>query len=170
MSPELHPVNTNGHGDYERHDIGIGGVLYFLAGLAVAGIIIHFVIAGLYRYLEHRSELNQHAASPLATNPQLDTRRIPPQYHEDHERYLKEHFPEPQLEINERTELNDVRLREEDTLSTYDYVDKNAGTVRIPIDRAMELLAQRGLPTREQSSQQAALASAKGTAKESAKK
>lgn len=41
-----------------------------------------------------------------------------------------------------------MRLREENTLSTYDYVDKNAGTVRIPIDRAMDLLAQRGLPVR----------------------
>jgi len=61
---------------------------------------------------------------------------------------LKEGFPSPQLEVNERTELNDERLREENTLSTYDYVDKNAGTVRIPIDRAMELVAQRGLPTR----------------------
>jgi hypothetical protein len=64
---------------------------------------------------------------------------------------LKENFPAPQLEVNERTELNDERLREENTLNTYDYVDKNAGTIHIPIDRAMDLLVQRGLPVRSQS-------------------
>ena len=37
-----------------------------------------------------------------------------------------------------------MRLREEETLSTYGYIDKNAGTVRIPIDRAMELLVATG--------------------------
>jgi hypothetical protein len=35
-------------------------------------------------------------------------------------------------------------------LATYDWVDQKAGTVRIPIDRAMELIAQRGLPMRTQ--------------------
>jgi hypothetical protein len=45
--------------------------------------------------------------------------------------------------------LNDVRKREEDTLSTYGWVDQSAGTVHIPIDRAMDLLAQQGLPVRQ---------------------
>ena len=43
------------------------------------------------------------------------------------------------MEEDERGQLNSIRLKEEQTLSTYDYVDKNAGTVRIPIDRAMDL-------------------------------
>jgi hypothetical protein len=46
--------------------------------------------------------------------------------------------------------LNDIRLREENILSTYGWADQNAGTVHIPIDRAMDLLAQRGLPVRQQ--------------------
>ena len=86
------------------------------------------------------------------------------------EKYLKEGFPSPQLEVNERTELNDELLREEQTLSTYDYVDKNAGTVRIPIDRAMELVAQRGLPTRTQASDLIAVSVAKAKTKEANKK
>ena len=53
------------------------------------------------------------------------------------------------MQINERTELNDIRKREEDILSTYGWVDQNAGTVHIPIDRAMDLLAQQGLPVRQ---------------------
>ncbi len=35
-------------------------------------------------------------------------------------------------------------------MHSYGWVDQPAGVVRIPIDRAMELLAQRGLPTRPQ--------------------
>ena len=41
-------------------------------------------------------------------------------------------------------------MQEEQTLNSYGWVDQQAGVVRIPIDRAMDLLAQRGLPTRPQ--------------------
>jgi hypothetical protein len=150
MNPEIHPANSNGHGDYERRDIGIAGVLYFLAGLALAGLFVYFIVNGLYWFLEKRSEAQQTPVSPLVTNAPADTRRIPPQYNGDYEKFLKEGFPSPQLEVNERTELNDERQREEQILSTYDWVDQNAGTVRIPIERAMELVAQRGLPLRVQ--------------------
>jgi hypothetical protein len=175
MSNDVHPVKTNGHGDYERRDIGIGGVLYFMVGLAVTAIVIHFVVAGLYRYLENRSEAAQKAISPLVTNPVRDTRTLPPQFKTDsegtdYEKYLEKNFPTPQLEVDERTQLNKVRLYEENTLSTYDYVDKDAGTVRIPIDRAMDLLVQRGLPTRAQSAESTQAASAKGEQKEANKK
>ena len=173
MSNDIHPGKSNGHTDFERRDIGAGGVLYFMAGLAVSAVIIHFVIAGLFRYLEHHSEAQQHALSPLVTSPTRDTRTLPPEFKTDregtdYEKYLQKNFPEPQLEIDERTELNKVRLSEEDRLSTYDYIDKDAGTVRIPIDRAMDLLVQRGLPTRTQSRESAAAAT--GTTKETNKK
>ena len=174
MSNEIHPVNSNGHGDYERRDIGISGVVYFMVGLAVAAVIVHFIVAGLYRYLENRAESRQRAVSPLVTNPVRDTRTLPPEFKTDSEgtdyqKYLEKNFPAPQLEIDERTELNKARLYEENTLSTYDYIDKDAGTIRIPIDRAMDLLAQRGLPTRAQSSDSTAVASV-GAAQEANKK
>jgi len=38
---------------------------------------------------------------------------------------------------------------EQRTLTTYGWVDRNAGIVRIPIDEAMRLTTQRGLPARE---------------------
>jgi hypothetical protein len=43
----------------------------------------------------------------------------------------------------------DVRAEEQEKLSSYGWVEPNAGVVRIPVERAMELLAERGLPTRE---------------------
>lgn len=149
MNHDLKHEKVPGHGDYERRDIGIAGVLYFLLALLVAGGIVHFVVQGVYHYLDNRYETRQPRVSPLIRNIPSDTRRIPPQYNGDYQKYLQDQFPAPQLEINERTELNDVRKREEDTLSTYGWVDQNAGTIHIPIERAMDLLAQQGLPVRQ---------------------
>ena len=56
-------------------------------------------------------------------------------------------FPNPRLETDEIHELRDFREGEEKNLYTYGWVDQNAGTVHIPIERAMELIVQRGLPT-----------------------
>ena len=160
MSNEIKHVNSAGHGDYERRDITVAGVVYFLIGLAVAVVFVYFIANGIFDFLNKRFEAEQTPVSPLVTNAPADTRHIPPQYGNNYEKYLKENFPAPQLEVNERTELNDERLREEDTLSTYGWVDQNAGVVRIPIDRAMDLLARRGLPVRSQAAAEAAVSKA----------
>lgn len=144
MNQNPHPA-THPHGHFEHRDIGVRTVVYFLIGLAVALIASYFVVGGIYRFLTHHFEAQQPTVSPLVANPPTDTRKLPG---DDYEKYLHQNFPEPQLETNERTELNSIRLREEETLATYDYLDKSTGTVRIPIDRAMDLLAQRGLPVR----------------------
>ncbi|HTW57814.1 MAG TPA: hypothetical protein VMD99_06785 [Terriglobales bacterium] len=137
---------TNGHGDYERRDIGIAGVLYFLIGLAVFMLLAHLVVTSLFHYLDQRSKAEQTPVSPMVTNAPVDTRHLPTDYRD----YLKQNFPSPQLEVDERTQLNGIITAQEEQLSTYGYIDKQAGTVRIPIERAMELIAQRGLPVRAQ--------------------
>lgn len=147
---------NHGHGDFERRDISAAGVVYFLVGLAVFCLICHFIVTGLYDFLDKQSRAQQTPISPLVTSKVQDTRHLPPDLKTDaesadYEKYLKKSFPTPQLETDERNQLDKIRLNEEDTLATYDYVDKSAGTVRIPIERAMELIAQRGLPTRAQS-------------------
>lgn len=42
-----------------------------------------------------------------------------------------------------------LRAAETELLNTYGWIDQEAGVVRIPIDRAMELIAERGLPVIE---------------------
>ncbi|OLC96545.1 MAG: hypothetical protein AUH86_09440 [Acidobacteria bacterium 13_1_40CM_4_58_4] len=69
-------------------------------------------------------------------------------------------FPEPRLEINERTQLNGFRLDEEKKLNSYGWVDQKAGVVHIPIERAMQIVAQRGLPVRPQNANPAQAPSA----------
>jgi len=165
MNHEPNHANS-GNGGFERRDIGVGGVLYFLAGLAVFGLISHFMVTALYHYLERQTEAQQAPVSPLVAHAPADTRHLAVDYRD----YLKQNFPSPQLEIDERNQLDKIRLDEEQTLSTYDYVDQNAGTVRIPIDRAMDLIAQRGLPVRVQTSETAVAASSDSNIKDKTKK
>ena len=143
MNNEVKHAKTNGHGDYERRDIGVGGVLYFLAGLVAAGLIVHFVVSGFYGYLEKRWSAEQTPASPLVENVPTDTRHVQRDYPQGA-------FPTPRLEEDERGQLNGIRIEEENTLNSYGWVDQKTGVVRIPIDRAMDLIAQRGLPSRSQ--------------------
>jgi hypothetical protein len=57
--------------------------------------------------------------------------------------------PEPRLQVTEHADLNRKRKAEEAMLTSYGWVDRPAGIVHIPIERAIELLAQRGLPACE---------------------
>ncbi len=57
-------------------------------------------------------------------------------------------FPEPRLQVAPQLDLAGMRAREEEELRSYGWIDQKAGVVRLPIDRAMELMVQRGLPVR----------------------
>jgi hypothetical protein len=151
--PDSNPLE---HGDYERKDLSAASVFYFLVGVAVLCFVSYLIVTGFYKFLDARARTEQPEVSPLATKVPTDTRKLPEGYkdREGYERYLKDNFPAPQLEINERTELNKDRIAEEEKLNSYGYVDDSHTTVRIPIDRAMDLIAQSGLPVRSQSSAQ----------------
>ena len=147
MSDPVKHESTPSHGSYERQDISARGIFYFIAGLLAATLLISFLLSGLYKILDKRFETGQPPVNPLAANVPKDTRQVPPQYPETA-------FPDPRLETDERTQLNSIRIAEERKLNSYGWVDEKAGTVHIPIGRAMELLAQRGLPLRPQSGAQ----------------
>ncbi|MGB2605175.1 MAG: hypothetical protein WBC78_16375 [Candidatus Sulfotelmatobacter sp.] len=136
--------STPSHGDYERQDLAPSGILYFLVTLAVATILCMFGLRGLYAYLDHREKAGQPAVNPLITNVPADTRHIAPGYPQTA-------FPSPKLEEDERGQLNGILQNEEKTLYSYGWVDEKAGTIRIPIERAMDLIVERGLPVRPQS-------------------
>jgi len=60
--------------------------------------------------------------------------------------------PAPGLEAQPGQDLAAYRDFEQVKLSTYRWVDRQAGLVAIPIDRAMDVVAQQGLPARPVSS------------------
>jgi hypothetical protein len=58
--------------------------------------------------------------------------------------------PAPRLETTSGEERGRINAAEEALLSQYAWVDRERGVVRIPIDRALDLIAARGLPARSE--------------------
>jgi hypothetical protein len=55
-----------------------------------------------------------------------------------------EPFPAPQLQRTPLSDLENLRQRQQAQLDGYAWVDKDQGIVRIPIERAMQIVAARG--------------------------
>lgn len=134
---------ANDHDGFEHEDLSPAGVFYFMAGLALFGLIIYLIVFGMYRFLDTYERAHQPPMSPMVT-PQADTRAVT---HED-----TQTFPQPRLEENEQTQFRQFIEGQDRKLATYNWVDKDKGVVQIPIDRAMELIVERGLPVRPESS------------------
>jgi len=56
--------------------------------------------------------------------------------------------PEPRLQEQPKIELKDLRADEDAILGSYGWIDPNKGIVRIPIDQAIDIVAQKGLPSK----------------------
>ena len=120
--------NKHPHIGHETTDVNIWAIGRFGIGLAVLCILTLVLLFGLFRYFQFREN--------TAAVKVIDPVRT---------------FPQPQLQTTPKLDLKEVREAEDQMLSTYGWVDQPKGVVRIPIDRAIELLAQRGLPARADS-------------------
>jgi hypothetical protein len=58
-------------------------------------------------------------------------------------------IPEPHLQVDPPGELQSLRAAERARLSSYGWADQQRGIVHVPIERAMDMLLQRGLPVRD---------------------
>ena len=56
--------------------------------------------------------------------------------------------PAPRLQANVREDIDAHRRSEEHILTSYGWIDRDAQVVRIPIEQALELTLERGLPSR----------------------
>lgn len=147
---DQHPTGQEG---YEREDMSPAGVLFFMVGLAIVGILISFIVTGMYRYLDSYDARHQAPMNPMAVKTEVDPRIMT--FHEA-KGQMQKTFPQPVLEDNERQQFGTLAEKQDEVLASYDWVDQKNGVVRIPIDKAMDLLAQRGLPVREQGAASAA--------------
>lgn len=139
---EIHHDEHNPGTGFERQDLGSRPIYGFLVSLAIIGVLVYFTVWGIFHVLDTYFTKHENPPSPMVQQEvSTPTRAVP-------EGYPEKVFPEPRLETNERGEINDFRLGEEQTLNSYGWVDQNAGVARIPITEAMKLIAQRGLPTR----------------------
>jgi small-conductance mechanosensitive channel len=113
---------------HEASDVSVPGVLGFGVGLAVSGLVISLLVGALYLYFSRQAV---HRGSTVAGL----TRQQPIP-------------PSPRLQTDPRGDLLELREAEDRALTTYGWVDRNAGVVRIPIEQAMKLTVARGLPSR----------------------
>jgi hypothetical protein len=116
---------------YEKRDANAKWIFGIVGFLLVSGLIMHFVLAGVMERL---------GKTPYPTDALEGTRRGP-----DARVQTKS---VPHLQISSAEELNEFREKEEAELKSYGWIDRTAGVVRIPVARAMDLLLERGLPTR----------------------
>jgi hypothetical protein len=71
---------------------------------------------------------------------------------------LTQTFPTPRLQMDDgNLDVAQLHAREDLLLNHYTWIDESKGTVRIPIERAMELVAQQGLPVAPPTQVQAAM-------------
>jgi hypothetical protein len=121
-------------GHHERRVVSVKALLLAVAILVASAIVVHLALAGLLAvFRQQNADANRHFSEPLVDRSlRKDLQR----------------FPEPRLQIAPREDLRELRAREEAELGSYGWIDKTNGLVRIPIDRAMNLLVQRGLPVR----------------------
>lgn len=124
------PNHTNDERGYEVSDASVGAVTKFGIGLAVISIAVFVLMVWLKDYLQVGYEKTEPPPSPLAAERQLPAG--------------------PRLQIVPANELKQTRAAEDSILQSYGWIVREAGIVRIPIDRAMELVVEKGLPYREE--------------------
>jgi hypothetical protein len=119
---------SNGH-THEKTDASTQPIFRFAAGLAVSVAAAMVLMAMLFSYFTERETVLDTSVSPLASEAPLAPSG-------------------PQLQASPTVDLEKLRREEDDYLSSYGWVDQREGLVHIPIERAIELMAERGLPAR----------------------
>ena len=125
--PEAQEEVRNEGVSYEPSQADLRVVLGFLFSLGLASALVLLVLWGMFSYLRSKSA----ERGPLPS-PRMYT--SPPS------------VPQPKLQPDPVADYNVYRLSAKETLESYGWVDQSAGVARIPIDKAMELTVQRGLP------------------------
>ena len=113
---------------HETSDANIGAVAKFGLGLAVLSVVALALMFALLKFFEKENTAAMPQPSPLAAQRQRP--------------------PGPRLQVRPEKDLVQLRAVEDSVLNGYGWVMREANIVRIPIDRAIELTAQRGLPAR----------------------
>ena len=126
---------------HENTDVNVYAIGKFAIGLILTSVFCVAIMVGLFQFFLHK------VGGKLPTRlqqPTTDARQLP---------------PEPRLEETPAVDLAGMREAENKVLSSYRWIDQSAGIVGLPIDRAMDLIAQRGLPARTTSGPQSAASS-----------
>jgi hypothetical protein len=142
---------TNPNVMHEESDVAVRPLLWFVGGLTAFTIVVCVVVLLMFMYFQRREESQELEASPLARQ---GAERLPPeprlqlapsfgvttddgQTHRLDYTAKNDHMPQPQSEY---LLIRDEWRRE---LGDYGWADQQAGTVRVPVEQAMQLYLQR---------------------------
>lgn len=148
--PHVEPRVDADHPGYEVEDVNTRGIAVFLAGLFGTVIIFFFVCYAMGRVINNLWIKEDGAAtkwkmaagtdqmgvkpSSLASNAAMEQQEL---------QQMTTTFPAPRLEMDDGDQATyELHAREDLLLEHYSTVDGQPGTIRIPIERAMELIAQ----------------------------
>jgi hypothetical protein len=121
--------HTPNHGaGHETSDVNVWAIGKFGIAMVAICLISILLLLGLFKFFQSQEETN------MATT--IQPRQI---------------FPQPQLQQQPVLDLKTFRAEEDQVLNSYAWVDRPKGVVRIPIAQAIDLIVQRGLPSRSQS-------------------
>jgi hypothetical protein len=96
-------------------------------GMIVAAIVIHLAVWGLLVFFAGQPLQLGEVATAVATETPAAA--------------------QPRLQANPAAEFAEMRATQAAVLNSYEWMDEEGGTARIPVERAMSLLLERGLPT-----------------------
>ena len=148
---------------YEGTDVKVSGIVVFLTALAIFVAVTGVLCIGIGKVIN--SEMAKADGPVTKWNHPVDVRKLgnlasSPELQQQFGQ-LAQRFPTPRLQTDDGyQEIADMHAKEDLLLENYTYVDQRQGTVRIPIERAMELIAQRGLPVAPAAAQATPLAEA----------
>jgi hypothetical protein len=112
---------------HQTSEIDLRGVAWMTVCLVIAVMAVLVTVGGLFSLFK-RQYASESAPSGITT-----AGRLP---------------PPPRLQNNPASDWQQLLETENAKLNSYGWIDKNAGMIRIPIERAIDLLAQRGFPAR----------------------
>jgi hypothetical protein len=127
-------AQRSGEAGHEKRDGSVRSIALTVGAFIVVGLVLHFALAGLQWAFKKETAREDRKIGGFVAEPAIAAERV--------------HFPEPNLQVQPRADLQSFRAREEAELNSYGWINKTAGVVRIPVSRAMDLLAERGLPVR----------------------
>jgi hypothetical protein len=122
-------AEANPHPLYETEDFSPRAIRWFTVALAILTIAVLVSMGWLLWFLSDGRPPGQGVVTPTTPAPNMS--------------------PAPDLQVAANRDYQELRRLEEAQLRSYGWVDRDAGIVAIPIERAMELLAKRGLPVQK---------------------
>jgi hypothetical protein len=147
----LEPGEIDASHGYERSDVRVTGIVVFLTALGIFVAVTGILCWGIGKAFNAHFNTEDGPNTKWTKDADVQIRQLgnlpssPDLQNKVAE--LTQDFPEPRLLTDDgNQDVADLHAREDLLLDNYTRIDGQQGKVRIPIERAMELIAQRGLP------------------------